>query len=232
MDESPALTFALTLKRWFRANGWPQKITDDWAKDPGIKSENGPWASQLCNAMKGDKYNPRAEFYIALGAFNDFVAKKDLKRIQNLKLRDRFVEATPMLADSGEPYGAAEFWSLYAGLIVPPEFEAASTIMTQEEIDEWTRLIRLDFKNISLKHMCSRGEAWEMLKDAVLAVHRASDNFNLMPDDMDWIQEVLSGIRDPTLEEGIRMAQRWQGSRPLETAMSQLLKGKKLQPIV
>ena len=79
MDESPALTFALTLKRWFRANGWPQKITDDWAKDPGIKSPNGPWASQVCNAMKGDNYNPRAEFYIALGAFNDFVAKKDLK---------------------------------------------------------------------------------------------------------------------------------------------------------
>ena len=25
--------FALTLKRWFNSNGWPQKITDDWAKD-------------------------------------------------------------------------------------------------------------------------------------------------------------------------------------------------------
>ena len=65
-----------------------------------------------------------------------------------------------------------------------------------------------------------------------MTVHRASDNFNLMPDDMDWIQEVLSGFRDPTLEEGIRMAQRWQGSTPLETAMQQLLEGKKLQPIV
>ena len=137
-----------------------------------------------------------------------------------------------MLTDAGEPYGAAEFWSLYAGLTAPPEFETISSEMTQEEIDEWTRLIRLDFKNISLKYMCSRGEAWEMLRDAVMAVHRESHNFSQMPDDMDWIQEVLSGIRDPTLEEGIRMAQRWQGSTPLETAMSQLLEEKKPLPIV
>ena len=52
MNENPALTFAITLKRWFAANGWPQRITDVWAHDPGIQSPTGPWASQMCNAMK------------------------------------------------------------------------------------------------------------------------------------------------------------------------------------
>ena len=69
IPNDPALTFAVTLKRWFASNDWPQKITDDWARDVG--NSTGPWASQVCNAMKAKGYNPKAEFFLALGTFNN-----------------------------------------------------------------------------------------------------------------------------------------------------------------
>ena len=195
MRDDPALTFALTLKRWFRANGWPQKVTDDWAKDPGIQSTTGPWASQVCNAMKAAGYNPKAEFFLALGEFNRFVAEQDVLRIKNSKLRKRLSETTPLLHENGQPYGAADFWSLYAGLLEPPaEFAEANTALTQEDVDEWVKTMRSSFRQISLRQMCSRAEAWQMLNDAVT---------ELNPDQTGWIQEVLAGLHDPSLNEAM-----------------------------
>jgi len=193
MRDDPALTFALTLKRWFRANGWPQKITDDWAKDAGIQSTTGPWASQVCNAMKAAGYNPKAEFFLALGEFNRFVAEQDVIRIKDTKLRSRLSETIPLLHENGQPYGAADFWSLYAGLLEPPaKFADANAELTQDDVDEWIRTLRNSFRQISLKQMCSRAEAWQMLSDAVT---------ELNPDQTGWVQEVLAGLHDPSLDE-------------------------------
>ena len=87
----PALTFAITLKRWFASNDWPQKITNDWAQDVGNTS--GPWASQVCNAMKAAGYNPKAEFFLALGAFNEMVAEQKLLAIKDTRLKERLTGA-------------------------------------------------------------------------------------------------------------------------------------------
>ena len=154
----PALTFAITLKRWFASNDWPQKITDDWARDAG--NSTGPWASQVCNAMKAAGYNPKAEFFLALAAFNQVVASQELLSITDTKLKDRLTDASPLCLENGQPYGGAEFWSLYAGLIEPPEAFTQQEKLTQEDVDEWVRLMRHNFRKISLQYMCSRAEAW------------------------------------------------------------------------
>ena len=195
----PALTFAVTLKKWFSGNGWPQKITDDWARDVG--NTTGPWASQVCNAMKASGYNPKAEFFLALGTFNSVVASQDLLAIKDTRLKDRLTDAQPLCLENGQPYGGAEFWSLYAGLIEPPEaFNQQQGELTEEDVEEWTKLMRDNFRKISLKYMCSRAEAWEMLQEEILkAAANSSDYFP--PDDIEWIQEVLSGLREPTIEE-------------------------------
>ena len=132
IPSNPALTFAVTLKRWFASNDWPQKITDDWARDVGNTS--GPWASQVCNAMKAAGYNPKAEFFLALGTFNKLVADQELLAIKDTRLKDRLTGAAPLCLENGQPYGGAEFWSLYAGLIQPPEDVSAKTRqLTQED---------------------------------------------------------------------------------------------------
>ena len=215
------LVFAQTLKRWFKANGWPQAITDSWAKDPGIKAPSGPWASQICGAMKAD-FHPRVEFFLAMARFNQFVADQDLKSITSSKLRDRLKGSAPLATDAGQPYGATEFFGLFTGLLGPPATLASTNELTQEDVDEWTQLMRENFKKISLQHMCSRAEAWKMLADEMSKVA------SVAPDDFSWFQEVLIGLIDPTVEDALRVAKRNTADgrtdyQPIQQAMTTLL---------
>ena len=184
IPNDPALTFAVTLKRWFASNGWPQKITDDWARDVG--NPTGPWASQVCNAMKASGYNPKAEFFLALGTFNKVVADQELLAITDTKLKDRLTDAKPLLLENGQPYSGAEFWSLYAGLIEPPEALTEKAEMTQDDVDALVHQMQDNFRQVSLKYMVSRAEAWEMVKQAVIdfglqnQIHIPADDIQLM----------------------------------------------------
>ena len=61
--------------------------------------------------------------------------------------------------ENGQPYGGAEFWSLYAGLIEPPEAFAKKEQMTQEDVDEWVAIQRDNFRQISLEKVVSQGRS-------------------------------------------------------------------------
>ncbi len=220
IPSDPALTFALTLKRWFAANNWPQKITSDWAQDVG--NSTGPWASQVCNAMKAAGYNPKAEFFLALASFNQVVASQELLGITDTKLKDRLTGASPLCLENGQPYGGAEFWSLYAGLIEPPAAFAKSAEFTEEDAADWVRLQRDNFRRVSLKEMCSRAEAWELIKTKMAEVGER-DGVTLAPEDVQWTQEVLAGVHDPDAAELNRTAKRYPTHNPLATAMEELL---------
>jgi hypothetical protein len=220
IPSDPALAFALTLKRWFASNDWPQKITDDWARDAGNSS--GPWASQVCNAMKAAGYNPKAEFFLSLATFNQVVASQELLGITDTKLKDRLTGASPLCLENGQPYGGAEFWSLYAGLIEPPAAFAKSAEFTEEDAADWVRLQRDNFRRVSLKEMCSRAEAWELVK-AKMAEVGERDGVTLAPEDVQWTQEVLAGVHDPDAAELNRTAKRYPTHNPLAIAMEELL---------
>tara|TARA_A200000159_G_scaffold68719_1_gene63633 strand:- start:1410 stop:2111 length:702 start_codon:yes stop_codon:yes gene_type:complete len=223
IPNDPALTFAVTLKRWFASNGWPQKITDDWAQDVG--NATGPWASQVCNAFKAAGYNPKAEFFLALGTFNQAVASQELLAIKDTKLKDRLTGALPLLLENGQPYGGAEFWSLYAGLIEPPAaFFNASEALTQEDIDEWAKRITENFRLVSLKHMVSRGEAWQLIMAEFDKWSERQDTI-IPPDDIQLVQEVILGLTEPTLEKIGPMLKRYPDGCPLTDAYEVLLGG-------
>lgn len=231
-DDGP-LTFALTLKRWFASNDWPQKITQDWAEDSGVQNPNGPWASQMCGAMKAAGYNPKAQFFLALAEFNHFVEQQNTKVIVNSKLRDRLEGAKSLRLDNGQPYKAPDFWSLYAGLIEPPAAFSSQGEMTQEDVDALVQLMKDNFRQVSLKHMASPAQAWEMLKDAIAKCGDAQ-GFYVSPDDIQLIQETLAGLVEHTPETLVPILQRYREHEPLNCAFHYLLKdeAKKLQPIV
>ena len=230
IPNNPALTFAVTLKRWFASNGWPQKITDDWARDVG--NTTGPWASQVCNAMKASGYNPKAEFFLALGEFNKVVAEQDLLAIKYTKLKDRLTGASPLCLENGQLYGGAEFWSLYAGLIEPPEAFAKKEEMTQEDVDAAVQLMRDNFKQVSLEYMVSPATAWQMLQAAIMECGDKSGVF-VSPDDLQQFKEVLAGLFDHTPETLVPIIQRYGKHDPMVCAFHTLLKddAKKKQPI-
>jgi hypothetical protein len=225
MQTDAPLAFALTIKKWFKANDWPQKITDDWAKDQGVLYPHGPWASQVCAALKGSGYNPKAEFFIAFARFNQFVAEQDLRSLTDQSLKKRLDGAEPLCLDNGTPYGGAEFWSLFAGLLQPPEaYSSEGEQLTQEDCDLWTATMRDNFRKVSLKYLVSRPEAWELLLDEIKK-QAAVKGHPLPIDDIDWLKTVLSGLHDPPLEECLRVAHRAEEmeSSPVVAAMESLL---------
>lgn len=231
MDSTnPKEVFAQTLKRWFKANGWPQAITDSWAKDPGIQAPSGPWASQICGAMKAD-FHPRVEFFLAMARFNQYVADQDLKSITASKLRDRLKGAKPLATDAGQLYGPTDFFGLFTGLIDPPKSLAESEIkITQEDVDEWHEEIRGMFKEIAINYMLDRPAAWEMVQAKIIEEAHGNNNHE-HHDDLMWIKEILSGFRDATIDECVRCAKRFGKGQPLMTAMEALL-GKTQSPLV
>ena len=127
-----------------------------------------------------------------------------------------------MCLDNGQPYGGAEFWSLYAGLIEPPQVFEAQTQFTQEDADAWTAAMRDSFRQVSLTHMCSRAEAWQLIKDKLREIGDRHKIF-LSPDDLSWVQEVLAGFKDPEADELIQMSKRWRDIHPLMTTYEELL---------
>lgn len=232
MPEGPESgTFATTLKAWFRVNNWPQSVPERLAKAKG--NPTGPWASQISHSMN-DKHEPKTEFFLALAWFNEIVATRDLAGLTDRRLVDQLKNAQPLCHDNGQPYTAPDFFSLFTGLIDPPtEFAiGAEPQLTPEDAEEVVRLWRVAFREISMKHMCSKLEAWEMLKEKMIELTAEDEHTDDYTDCMEWVQEVLAGIRDPEVDELIRMGKRWQGSTPLQTAMEELTGEKKLSPSV
>lgn len=227
---SSEATFGTTIKAWFRANDWPQSVPEKLAKAKG--NPTGPWASQISHAMN-DKHQPKTDFFLAMAWFNEVVATRDFAGLSDRRLVDQLRNAQPLCHDNGQPYTAPDFFSLFTGLIDPPaEFApGAEPEVTIEDVEEATRLWRESFREISLKHMCSKGEAWELLKERMIEIaNKDGGNSYVVLDCLSWIQEVLAGIREPTVDEAIRQAKRWQGTQPLQRAMEELLGVKKQSP--
>ena len=170
MKPDPPLTFALTLRRWFKRNLWAQRITEDWAKDSGVQHPHGPWASQMCGAMKGDGYNPKAEFFLALADFNHYVARQDFRSLVNTRIKDKLINARALVNDEGQLFSGADLWSLFAGLIQQPAWLDEPDKLTQDIVDEWTAIHRDNFRQLCLKHLVSRAEAWEVLEAKIISL--------------------------------------------------------------
>ena len=231
-SEEGKLAFARVVKLWLRENGWPQKITDDWARDPGVMAPNGPWASQICAALKAE-FHPRVEFFLALGRFNQVVADGEIRNVTDSKLRTRLAKGKPLTDDSGKVYGAAEFFALMSGLSDgPTAYIKPDGEFSEEDAAQWTALMRQNFKEVCLQNMCSRADGWELVEQMIYSVGDKADE-HLSQEDVDWAREVLAGLHDPSAEELVRVAKRHARHRPLEEAMGQLLgdKAKKMQPV-
>lgn len=219
--------FGPALKRWFATNGWPQSITQDWAM--ATQSPNGPWASQISKAMNG-KAEPKPEFFLALAAFNEAVTERKVQGFTDRRLVDRLISGQPICHENGEPYDAPAFFSLYVGLIEPPDFPELEIdySITQEDLDVWHQEVREAFKQLAIANMVDKPGAWALIKEQMAELADSLDSA-VSIDDLAWCQEILSGFRDATPEEAESVFKRWGPEEPLTEAMEGLL-GKSCEP--
>ena len=117
-----------------------------------------------------------------------------------------------MCHENGEPYEASDFFKLYTGLINPSEQFRDMAELTQEDVDYWQQEIQLAFREI-VKELCEPNkEVWKRIRAEL--VQR-----NCSPDDIDWAQEIILGLRTATLDEAQRQRHKY-SNMPLLEAMN------------
>ena len=197
----PAPSCADCIKKWFKQNGWPQSVTEGWARAAG--SDVGPWASQISILMAG-RLEPKPFFFVALAQFNEAVATRNLACITDRRLLDRLKNGEPLCHDNGKPFDAADFFRLYVGQLEPPK---ALTAMTDEDGAQISAICMEWFEQHMRAQMLTRLEAWQALQPFLA---------DWSPAQIDCFQVVLLGERSFTGAELTALHQKLGGMPPVD----------------
>ena len=206
MDDSKLL--GPVIKAWFKRWDWPQSVTEGVARAKGW--ENGPWASQISICMAG-RLTPKPAFFMALGEFNRVVAERDFKEISDRRLVDRLRNGQPLTHDNGVPWTGIDFFSCFVGELQAPSDGLKG--ITQADVDHWTAEVRSCFREYVLSSMEPPAQAWRSIAE------RAKD-LGAAPEDIVSTQEVVSGLRETSIEEATRLALKYPNN-PIIQAMLQ-----------
>ncbi len=89
-----------------------------------------------------------------------------------------------------------------------------------QKVRKWYVGIHSIFKYIQKKHNCNKKEAWDKL-EIELINEVGYENF--IPDDLDWVKDLLLYDKFPSTEECLRVAQRYPNKTPLLDALYKLV---------
>ena len=198
------------LKAWFASNEWPQSVSEGLARAKGW--ELGPWASQVSICMSG-RLSPKPNFFVALGQFNQAVAERDLAGVTDRRLMDRLRKGQPLTHEDGNPWTAQDFFACYIGqLQMPEELRGPpKEAVTQEMVDKWAEGLREAFREISRTAMIPPREVWVEAKNECI-------RNGISVEELDWVQDCLAGLHEPTLDEAKRMMRKYK-DQPLIRAL-------------
>lgn len=205
------------IKAWFKANDWPQSVSEGLARAKGWTA--GPWASQISICMAG-RLTPKPAFFVAMGMFNEAIAERDFIGVTDRRLMDRLKAGQPICHDNGVPWNAMDFFGCYIGAVTPPKSLTEKKVeLTQEDIDHWVTELRLAFRELVLASMNPEGPraVWD-------EVARLAISNGISPEEAEFTQEVIAGLRDLPVEEGKRMIVK-HPNKPLIKALQQLTEG-------
>jgi len=223
MDDSKFL--GPVIKAWFKANDWPQSVSEGLARAKGW--EIGPWASQISICMSG-RLQPKPPFFVALGLFNQAIAERDFVGVTDRRLMDRLCAGQPIVHDgccperscaAGVPWNAMDFFGCYIGVVSPPVFAAAKPEITEEQVDQFVAALRDGFRELCLSAMNPDGP-----KAVWTEIAKRSLVKGCAPEDVEYAQEVVSGLRSVTLAEAERFAIKYKNC-PIADAMDEMAKG-------
>ena len=191
------------IKTWFKANSWPQSVSEGLARAKGWTA--GPWASQISICMAG-RLTPKPAFFVAMGMFNEAVAERDFIGVTDRRLMDRLKAGQPICHEDGVPWNAMDFFGCYIGEIKPPSsLTEEQRILTQEDADHFCSELRESFRELVLNAMDPGGPAAVWNK-----VAEKSIQLGLAPEDAEFAQEIISGFRaEIAVETQIRLKNKY-----------------------
>ena len=85
-------------------------------------------------------------------------------------------------------------------------------IENTEQVTKWYAGIQTIFEHIQKTNNWSKQQAWDKLK---IELVNAVGEGELIPDDLDWVKDLLLYGKKPTTEEALRVSKRYPDSTPL-----------------
>ena len=89
----------------------------------------------------------------------------------------------------------------------------------RESVLKWYVGIQTIFKHIQVSNNWSKEKAWDQLEIELI---NAVGDGDFVPDDLEWVKDLLLYGKKPSTEEALRVSQRYPDSTPLIDALSKL----------
>ena len=90
----------------------------------------------------------------------------------------------------------------------------------KKKVKIWYRGIKTIFEEIQKRYNYSKQEAWDKLKIELL---QSVEKDKFIPDDLEWVREILINEKEPNTEEALRVSLRYPDSTPLINSLKKLL---------
>ena len=92
-------------------------------------------------------------------------------------------------------------------------------LSNKEQVKKWYEGIQTLFEHIQLSNNWSKQEAWDKLKIELI---NAVDEGEFVPDDLEWVRDLLLYDKEPTTEAALRVSQRYTQSTTLIDSLAKL----------
>jgi len=89
----------------------------------------------------------------------------------------------------------------------------------KEHVKKWYVGIQTIFEHIQVSNNWSKQEAWDKLKIELI---NSIDDGEFVPDDLEWVRGLLLHGKEPTIDEALRVSQRYINSTPLIDSLAKL----------
>ena len=93
-------------------------------------------------------------------------------------------------------------------------------VTNTEQVRKWYLGVQTIFEHIQVCNNWSKQEAWDKLKIELI---NTVDERDFVPDDLEWVRDLLLYGKEPTTEEAVRVSQRYPDSTPLIDSLSKLV---------
>jgi len=89
-----------------------------------------------------------------------------------------------------------------------------------EKVRKWYLGVHAIFKHIRETNNWSKEYAWDKLKTELI---NSVGSRNFVPDDLDWVKDILLNDKQPSTEECLRVSQRYPNQTPLLDSLKKFI---------
>ena len=92
-------------------------------------------------------------------------------------------------------------------------------LANKEQVEKWYLGIQTIFQHVQKCNKWTKEEAWDKLENELV---NGIDEGEFVPDDLEWVKDLLLNGKKPSIEEALRVSKRYPDTTPLIDSLAKL----------